>query len=264
MQEFAATQPAGRVSLIEGPCAGATQNFLNLLTAAPSDAFIAFCDQDDVWLPHKLEYATDTLRTLDGPAHYAARTIICDRDLKPLVTSRAFTRPLGFQNALVQACMAGNTSVFNPAATQILKSAAPAAQAAGILSHDWWAYQIASGAGATIYHDLRPVLHYRQHGASEVGRNDTIRAMAARLAKLFAGDFGKWLSRNQQALQAAYSLLTPENRVLLDRFGEALNMPGPTAARQINRLGLYRQTRAGTVALLGAALLGRLHSDLPR
>ena len=261
VKEFAATQPAGRVTMIKGPCAGATLNFLNLLEAAPSGAAIAFCDQDDVWLPQKLEYAMEFLRKTDGPAHYAARTIICDSDMIPLTNSRSFGRPLGFRNALVQACMAGNTSVFNPAAAELLKAAAPAARAARILSHDWWAYQITSAMGATLYHDSRPVLYYRQHGKSEVGRNDTLRAMAARMTKLFAGDFGGWLAHNYQALHAAHLPLDAESREVLDRFGELLTMSGPKAAGQIGRLGLYRQTRMGTAALFGAALAGRLRVD---
>lgn len=263
VKEFAATQPAGRVTMIKGPQAGATQNFLNLLEAAPSGTAIAFCDQDDIWLPHKLEHALEFLRKTDRPAHYAARTIICDSDMTPLTNSRRFARPLGFRNALVQACMAGNTSVFNPAAAELLKAAASAARTRRILSHDWWAYQITSGAGAELYHDPRPVLYYRQHGRSEVGRNDTLRAMAARAAKLFAGDFGEWLARNHQALRDSPVSFSSENRDLLDRFEDVLTMPGPKAAKQIGRLGLYRQTRPGTIALIGAALAGRLRTGRP-
>lgn len=259
--EFASTQPAGRVTMIKGPSAGATLNFLNLLEAAPFGTAIAFCDQDDVWLPQKLEYALEFLRKTDGPAHYAARTIICDSAMIPLANSRRFARPLGFRNALVQACMAGNTSVFNPAAAELLKAAVPAARAARILSHDWWAYQITSAMGATLYHDSRPVLYYRQHGKSEVGRNDTLRAMATRMTKLFAGDFGEWLLRNHQALHDAHLSLDTGSRETLDRFGELLTLPGPKAVRQIGRIGLYRQTRMGSAALFGAALVGRLRAD---
>lgn len=97
---FAASRPAGQVRVIDGPSAGATQNFLHLLQTAPEGA-IAFCDQDDVWFPDKLARAVDALRPHDGPAHYAARTVICDETLKPLTGSRHFRRPFGFRNALI-------------------------------------------------------------------------------------------------------------------------------------------------------------------
>lgn len=254
---FAERRPSGQVRIIDGPRRGATQNFLHLLSAAPG-GMIAFCDQDDVWFPDKLGRAVAVLSRHEGPAHYAARTIITDAALVPIKESRHFRQPLGFRNALVQAIMAGNTSVFNAQATAILRRCAPEAQARNIESHDWWAYQITSGTGAALIHDPRPALFYRQHARSVMGRNDTAAAMSQRIAMLLAGDYGGWLAANHAALDAVRSELLPENRQILDRFGTALRQQGPLAASSMARLGLYRQTGAGTAALFAAALLGRL------
>ncbi|MFV0382887.1 glycosyltransferase [Paracoccus sp. (in: a-proteobacteria)] len=255
---FAASRPDGQVRLVAGPQAGATRNFLHLLGITPENSIAAFCDQDDVWFDTKLERAVSALAPVAGPAHYAARTLICDEQLQVLTESRRFVRPFGFRNALIQACMAGNTSVFNPQAVALLKQGLEPARAAGIESHDWWAYQLMAGAGATLIHDPEPVLYYRQHGDSEMGRNDTARAMALRLGRLFQGNYGGWLRSNHAALDGARALLTPANRAILDRFGEALDMPGPLAARALYRLGLYRHTCPGTSAFYAAAALGRL------
>lgn len=262
VENFAASCRDGQVQLIDGPRRGATQNFLHLLSVAP-EGMIAFCDQDDVWFPDKLARAVGALAPHRGPAHYAARTIIADAALTPMVESRHFPRPLGFRNALVQAIMAGNTSVFNAEAAAILQRCVRPAQAYDIPSHDWWAYQVASGAGAALIHDVKPVLFYRQHAQSEMGRNDTIGALSQRMAMLLAGEYGGWLATNQAALDAVRSEFLPENRRILDRFGEVLRRPGPLAAATMARLGLYRQTRAGTAALFAAALLGRLRHCEP-
>lgn len=259
---FASSRPDGQVRMIDGPRRGATQNFLHLLSAAP-DGAIAFCDQDDVWFPDKLVRAMAALSCHDGPAHYAARTVITDAALNPVAESRHFRRPLSFRNALVQAIMAGNTSVFNPKAAAILRRCAPAAQAQDIEAHDWWAYQVTSGAGAALIHDVRPALFYRQHPRSVMGRNDTVAAMSQRITRLLAGDYGGWLAANHAALDTVRSELLPENRLVLDRFGAALCQPGPLAAARMARIGLYRQTRAGTAALFTAALLGRLRQCGP-
>lgn len=253
---FAATHGTDRVRLIDGPRQKTAGNFLHLIGFAPA-GMIAFCDQDDVWLPDKLERATAILQPAEGPAHYAARTIICDAELRSLTGSRFFTRPLGFRNALVQACMAGNCSVFNAAAAALLKAAAPSAQKAGILSHDWWAYQVISGADGALFHDRKPALYYRQHGRSEVGRNDTGKALFHRFGQLFAGEYGRWLHDNFTALTGARDLLSAENRELLDRFGEILELPGPQAVKAMLNLGLYRQTIPGSTALYTAAALGK-------
>lgn len=263
VSDFAARRPAGQVELICGPRRGATQNFLHLLSAAP-EGIVAFCDQDDVWFPDKLARAVAALSSQDGPAHYAARTVITDASLTPVAQSRHFRRPLGFRNALVQAIMAGNTSVFNAEAAAILRRCVGPAQVLGIESHDWWAYQVTAGTGAVLIHDARPALFYRQHARSEMGRNDTVRAMSQRIGLLLAGDYGGWLAVNHAALDAVRSELLPGNRAILDRFGAALHRAGPAAALSMARGRLYRQTRAGTAALYAAALLGRLRHRGPR
>ncbi|MBC9246408.1 glycosyltransferase [Paracoccus sp. 11-3] len=255
---FSATQRPDQVMQIAGPRRGATQNFLHLIEQAPDGVMLAFADQDDEWFPDKLARAAAALSSCSGPAHYAARTIVADATLGPITETRYFTRSLTFRNALVQACMAGNTSVFNPAAAAILKQSANAARVANIESHDWWAYQVTTGIGATMIHDAKPALLYRQHSNAEMGRNDTPGAMVRRLGKLFAGEYGGWLAANCAALTPIAHLLTTENQLLLKRFIAAVEHRGPVAAAKLRRMGIYRQTKVGTAALFSAAALGRL------
>lgn len=256
--EFADRYGQGRVTLIDGPRAGATMNFLSLIDHVPPGAMAAFCDQDDLWLPHKLARAVEVLHPLSGPGHYAARTIITDARLKPIAESRRFRRPFGIRNALVQACMAGNTSVFNANAVRLLQNAAPHARQAGIIAHDWWAYQLMAAHRALLIHDPRPALLYRQHPRSEVGRNDTLPALSARLRQLMAGDFGGWLRANHTSL--ALLDLPPDSRAALDHLRTMLTRPGPQALMAMRQGRFYRQTRAGTAALALSALTGSLRA----
>lgn len=255
---FASSHPAGRVRIIGGPGRGSTSNFLHLIEQADPDHWLALSDQDDVWLPDKLERAARFLKDQNGPAVYAARTTICDEALNPVAPAPAFVRPLRFRNALIQACLPGNTTVLNQSAAALLRRATRAAREAGIISHDWWIYQLLSGAGAAMMRDRAQVLLYRQHPENLMGRNDTTRARAARLNMLTDGTFAGWLRQNQAALMPVQELLTPENRDLLHRFGHALERPGPAMMAAFIRMGLYRQTRSGTAAVMAAALAGRL------
>lgn len=257
VEAFAASMP-GRVSWVEGPRQGATANFLSLVSRTLEGEWLAYCDQDDVWLPERLARGVEALTDLPGPAVHAARTVICAPDLTQLGPAPLFTRTPGFRNALVQACLPGNTTLVNAAGAALLRRAVPAAQPAGIVSHDWWTYQILSGTGAAVLRDPAQTVLYRQHAGNVMGRNDTMRARLARLVRLGSGDYGGWLRANQRALAGARGLLAPENRTLLDRFGGALDASGPVAAAAMARMGLYRQTRAGTAALLAAAAAGRL------
>ena len=258
VQEFAARFPAGQVTLISGPRAGATRNFLSMMALPEGDEYLSLADQDDVWRPDKLGRALTALRTRPEAGLYSACTTICDAELTPLAGSLRFAGPFDFRNALVQAVTAGNTCVLTPAAIRLARQAAPAAMEIGLESHDWWLYQIVSGAGMGIIRDDAEVLLYRQHGDNLRGRNDTIPAMKARLGQLFAGNYGGWVHDNVDALSAASELLTTENRMVLARFDQALTQPGWRMAREFARLGLRRQTKSGTAALYAAALAGRL------
>lgn len=255
---FRARHGAERVRLIDGPGAGATRNFLHLIAAAPDGAALAFSDQDDVWLPQKMTRAVAHLTGRSGPVHYCARTLICDENLRGRTPSRRFTRPHGFRNALVQACTPGNSSVFNPAAAALLKRSVGAAQGRGIEAHDWWAYQVVSGAGGEVVFDPEPALLYRQHTANVMGRNDTASGRLRRMTLLIGGDYGAWLAANADALGEIEDLLTPANRALLAGFARMLRLSGPAALRQVRRLGLYRQTNGGDAALAMAAAAGLL------
>ncbi|MEE2861400.1 MAG: glycosyltransferase family 2 protein [Pseudomonadota bacterium] len=261
LDNFRQRMPVGRVTRLSGPSLGATQNFLSLLQHVPDGAMAAFCDQDDMWFPDKLSRAVAALSSCTGPAHYAARTIIADQNLKPLAPSRHFPRPLGLRNAMVQAIMAGNTSVFSAAAVKLLQQAVPHAQGAGIISHDWWCYQVMAAFGAHLVHDPRPVLFYRQHSRSEVGRNDTMSARMARLRKLLAGEFGWWMRANLHSLEPLAPLMPADSRHVIEQAEIMLDASGPRAFQAMRRGGFYRQTRAATAALAISALSGALRRD---
>lgn len=258
VQDFARSRPPGQVRLIEGPRQGSTRNFLHLAQQADCKGWLAFSDQDDVWHPDRLARGVEFLSHQRGAAIYAGRTTVCDEQLKPLAPSPHFHGPFRFRNALIQACLPGNTILANHFAVELLQAAAPAAIAARVVSHDWWAYQLLSGAGAAIMRDRAQVLLYRQHPDNMVGRNDTTRAIASRLSMLFGGSYAGWLARNQAALEPVAHLLLPENAALLQRFGKVLNASGPLALREVLAMRLYRQTRKGTAVVLAAALMGRL------
>jgi len=266
LRDFAAAHPWRDIQIRQGPRQGATRNFLSMIEAVGAGEALAWCDQDDVWLPDRLSRGVAALaaagaRGGNGGVLHVTRTTICDEDLQPLGPAPLYTRPAAFANALVQACTPGNTMLVDPPGVARLKAAQPGATAAGVISHDWWSYQVISGAGGLVIRDPARTVLYRQHRGNVMGRNDTPRAMLARLGRLGAGDYGTWLRQNVAALDAARGVLTPANAAMLDDFAAAISAPGPLAAARLARLGVYRQTRAGTAALLLAAAAGRLRSS---
>lgn len=259
MADFVRTTPDRRVDMMNGPRRGFARNFLSLLTAAgPTVPYVAFCDQDDVWLPDKLARAIAALeRVRPGrPALYCGRTTICDRDLRPIGVSPLFAQAPSFANALVQNIGGGNTMVVNRAALDILQDTA--LHASDIVSHDWWAYQIISGAGGQVFYDPEPSVLYRQHGRNIVGANQSWRARLTRINRLLRGEFRAGNAAHSQALWRARHWLSPEAVQALQRFDQLRNGPLRHRVRVLHRSGIHRQTRCGQAALYVAALLKRI------
>lgn len=253
-----------RVELTEGPGTGATANFLSLLARSPAGApWLALSDQDDVWLPDRLSRGLAALSLVPNghPALYCSRTWVADSDLVRRRLSMRFSRPPSFRNALVQNIASGNTILLNRAAAALARAEAPRAAALarpGTGLHDWWLYQIVAGAGGSIVHDPEPTLLYRQHGGNLVGSNDGHGARLARIRMLLAGRFRDWNAANIRALEASSARLTPENRAILAGFSRMRESGLIGRILGLRRLGLYRQSRAGQLALWVAAALNRV------
>lgn len=259
VEAFAARHPHIPVRLIQGPGRGFARNFLHLLRAAgPEVPHVALCDQDDVWLPGRLARALRLLReTPEGlPALYGARTVITHADLAPRGPSPLHGRAPSFRNALVQSIAGGNTMVLNRAAIDLAQAAS--LEADEVVSHDWWLYQIVSGAGGRVIYDPEPAILYRQHGRNMVGANNSIRGGLIRLGAVMAGRFAQWNAANIDTLSASAHRFTPENRAVLEGFAALRRAPLPRRLWLLARLGLYRQTVKGNLGLWLAAVLGRL------
>jgi glycosyltransferase involved in cell wall biosynthesis len=259
LAEFVASDPGFAVDLRSGPKRGGGQNFLSLLRAVPeSTDFVALSDQDDVWLPEKIERGVRILaqQPPDRPALLGGRSYICDSTLGNRRLSSLPSKPPGFRHALVQNFAGGNTMMLNRAAIDLLRAAAT--EANRVVVHDWWIYQVISGVGGVVIFDEAPLLLYRQHSGNQIGANAGIAAKLRRLRWMLDGRFRRWNAINLAALRASAHRFTPENRALIADFA-LLQRAGLWQRLSIlRRLGLYRQGLDGRLSLWLAALLGKI------
>lgn len=250
---------SSKIKVISGPMGGFCKNFLTLATKPDIQADLyAFCDQDDVWKPEKLQHIIQSLnweQYTEKPFLYCGRTEIVDHRLNPIGLSPNFKRQPSFQNALVQSIAGGNTMVFNHATKSMLMTAA----VTSAVSHDWWLYQLVTGCGGTVYYDPVPLIKYRQHEDSLIGANISYQSQLKRMFQAFNNRFRNWNDINALALNQSKALLTPENQEILSLFNQLRETNSP-----IKRLwllfsaGLYRQSLIDTYKLWIACALNKI------
>ncbi|MER8462622.1 glycosyltransferase family 2 protein [Mesorhizobium sp. M1396] len=248
----------GRMTLVEGPRQGFAANFRSMILDRRIDADgYAFCDQDDIWEPDRLESAIRWMQAHDAktPLMFCSRTATMTETGSLVGHSPLFARPPSFRNALVQSIAGGNTILLNAAARDLL---ARASARTGFVSHDWWAYLIVTAAGGIVRYDPRPLVRYRQHAANLVGANASWRARVSRLGRLFKGEFADWTDLNLEGLVVNRDLLTEDAAQCLDLFTRGRQGGLFRRLAALRKSGVYRQTFSGTLGLYLAFILGRI------
>jgi glycosyltransferase involved in cell wall biosynthesis len=258
LQASSAQWGEGRLQIVEGPRRGFVANFLSLTCRADIKAdFYAWADQDDVWKEDKLQKALTWLKTIPGhiPALYCGRTELIGESGESFGYSPKFRLAPHFSNALVQNIGGGNTMVFNQAARGLLQEAGSNLI---VPSHDWWAYQLVSGAGGVVHYDPVPTVLYRQHDENLVGTNSSWFARLRRLRMAFQGRFHVWNTQNIHALETMRHRLSQEHQAKLSQFKAAREQKLLLRILGFQRAGLYRQTLFGNLGLILATLLKKI------
>ena len=147
---------------------------VNRLLEATKAPYVALADQDDVWLPHKLEASLALLKQLErcqgeqtpllvhsdlelvnGDGTLLGCTYLQRQRLDPMLTAP--------EHLVLTNVVTGCTVLLNRA---LLKQALPIPAEA--LMHDWWLALVASRFGEIAFLP-DPTVQYRQHGANVLG-----------------------------------------------------------------------------------------------
>ena len=209
-----------RVRVVLGQNLGVIGSFYELLSRVdPDTEFVAFCDQDDVWLPGKISRAVSRLQQEvppDTPGLYCSAYTVVDRNLQVLGSSPKVGRPPSFANALVQNIAPGCSMVLNRAAWRLLVRYPPGP---AVPVHDWWAYLVISAFGRVIYDSESPLL-YRQHGGNTIGEATGLyNKWKRRLHRFLTQSDRKIITNQAREFQRLYGhLLSAECAALLNEF----------------------------------------------
>ncbi len=161
LQEYQKIYP--NISVIKGRNIGLTPSFIELLGESDAD-YVAFCDQDDVWMENKIEKAVEKLKAIKMPALYCSNQILVNEQLEKIDNGKIPHINPGFGNAVIESVCTGCTVVMNEALIKTMKGHLPTEA----IWHDWWCYMVASYLGTVIF-DENAYIYYRQHGNNQLG-----------------------------------------------------------------------------------------------
>ncbi len=154
---------------------GVTLNFLSALSRTTMD-YIMFCDQDDVWMKHKIALTLKRMRNMeaqigrDNPLAVFSDACVVDQNLNEINRSFFRTGHLNPQKTdlshiLMENKLIGCTVMVNAALRRVLQSNKLPEKAK---YHDWWIALIASSFGKIGFIN-ECTLYYRQHEDNVVG-----------------------------------------------------------------------------------------------
>ncbi|MCJ2121687.1 glycosyltransferase [Methylobacterium sp. J-077] len=169
---FAAKAPFPVRHQVNAERLGYADNFLAAAQAC-FGTYIAFCDQDDVWHPQKLERCVGVLKQEQAVlcTHTAG---LIDGDgiaIGSLSQNITETRVWSARKLPPWDVFLGFTQVFD---RRLLDLVAPARRGydnharGSMLAHDRWIYVLGTNLGRTVTL-AEPLAHYRQHGANLYG-----------------------------------------------------------------------------------------------
>ncbi len=147
---------------------GPARSFMVLLGLVSEGCF-AFCDQDDIWLPHKLAWSLAALA--DAPP---LSVVVTDAEVTTVggrtidasaLAARGVTGPMRVERLLVNNAAIGATMLGG---ADLAAAAVDIAGEDELLMHDWWCALVAAYAGEVVI-VAAPTIRWRRHSGTVTG-----------------------------------------------------------------------------------------------
>ncbi len=157
-----------RVKYIEGPAKGVIRNFENAVKAC-TGKYIFLADQDDMWLPDKVEAVCEALSA--GADLVLHNAMVTDRDMKIQDTSffKSHGTKKGYLTNLIRNSYMGCCMAFR---RELCEKIMPFPE--NIPMHDQWIGLLAEKTGKVSLIE-KPLILYRRHGGNVTGGQTSLK-----------------------------------------------------------------------------------------
>lgn len=194
---------------------GYMQSFWTLLRECKNADYYAFCDQDDIWLPHKIELGINRLEKEPSnscPLLYSSSFDYYDEHLNFTGHAQKLSSNIQLKDVLFYTPAFGFTIIIN----HTLKELALKPSSLHALPHDSWCQKIATSMGEFIY-DPAVTTKYRRHSSTVTYANSHKLKLVIKWIK--NDILGRGLSENYYIIRRFYEeyqymLSIPENKLL--------------------------------------------------
>lgn len=215
VEDMASKDPRIAIASSKMSFGSAKANFIHLLSMTDA-SYAMFCDQDDVWLPEKIECQVAAMVELeksegsDQPLAVFSDSIVTDSALN--VTEDSFLAMntvmpfrVCLENQLVENAIPGNCILINNALAKIMSSLSDCER---IVMHDWATLIVALALGKVCAIE-KGLLLYRQHSSNAAG------VVNRKRPSFF---IGKMLGRPRSSFRAS----SDQARAIVDWLGDSL------------------------------------------
>ena len=204
---------------------GPAQSF-HILAQHSSAPYVAFCDQDDIWLPEKLSSQISVIHEQETtygekyPLLIHSDLLVVDEDLSAISDSYWFSRSVwpedmnNLTRLLTKNYVTGCTVLVNRC---LIDLAMPFPEK--IIMHDWWLALLAVSNGRIIDMQEKTV-KYRQHASNVIGGKASLFARftkASYTGGIYLKEYLVITRRQAEALLEA-DKVTGENKVIVEEF----------------------------------------------
>lgn len=214
-----------KVVVSDKPTGSAKNNFFSMLQYSKSD-YIMTCDQDDVWIPEKIEITYNKMKEAENaykdiPILVHTDLKVADENLNIISDSLLKMQNLDssrdkLNNLLVQNIVTGCTVMVNRKLLDYIKTIPKYA-----IMHDWWMALIAASLGKIEFIE-KPTVFYRQHKYNDVGAKNVNSAnyILKRLSNI--NDIKKSISdtyiQSEEILNSLGNLIDKNNHLIVNQY----------------------------------------------
>lgn len=230
----------------------AALNFYRLIVDVKTDDFdyIAFSDQDDIWLPNKLSRHIQLAREHSADGVSSNVTAFWPNGRKQLLNKAQPQRELDY---LFESAGPGCTFLMTPRLISKVREhlLQENSLAKTVALHDWLTYAICRASGWRWIIDFQSSVHYRQHQSNVLGANVGLHAKWSRILRLKE----QWYRSEIIKVTSIINTIAP-NSEASKLIAMLKNKTGKNRLKLLGILPRARRKTADRWLLAGAILFG--------